>query len=270
MKGTTNGRAATYGPLQQKTFALALQTFFEREVPQVGGHLSREVIVREVVSLVEEYFPRHEHMRLGQVMWPAVVESEHGSYGKSMEHTKIKPVYLDLIHADDIQALLDGEKAKQIKQRAAIRLFDQSKQQGGVLTGTDVGAMLKLSPGTISRYVREYEKENERLVPRRGTVHDMGPSLTHKKVICRKVILEGKGIEDTARETRHSPEAVTRYVKDYKRVFVCLQAGLSPQETAYAVKVSQKLVYEYCALIEEHRRSDGAAILSEEQDDVPF
>ena len=38
-----------------------------------------------------------------------------------------------------------------------------------------------LTAGTISRYVREHEKETGDLVPRRGTVHDMGPSLTHKR-----------------------------------------------------------------------------------------
>jgi hypothetical protein len=36
-----------------------------------------------------------------------------------------------------------------------------------------------------------------------------------KKQICYRVIVQGKSIETAARETNHSPEAITRYVKDY-------------------------------------------------------
>jgi hypothetical protein len=32
-------------------------------------------------------------------------------------------------------------------------------------------------------------------VPRRGTLYDMGPTLTHKKPIIRKLFLEGKSVE---------------------------------------------------------------------------
>ena len=106
-----------------------------------------------------------------------------------------------------------------------------------------------LTAGTISRYVREHEKETGDLVPRRGTVHDMGPSLTHKREICRQVILQGHSIRDTARSTKHSPEAVTRYVFDYRRVFTCIKQGLSISQTAYATHLSKNLVIQDVDLI---------------------
>jgi DNA-binding CsgD family transcriptional regulator len=81
----------------------------------------------------------------------------------------------------------------------------------------------------------------------------MGPSITHKKQICYKVIVQGKSIETAARETGHSPEAVTRYVKDYKRILACLNRGLSPRDTAFIAKVSENLVYEYMNLIAENQ-----------------
>ena len=52
-----------------------------------------------------------------------------------------------------------------------------------------------LSAGTIYRYIREHEKGSSDLVPRRGTIHDMGPTLTHKREICYKVIVLGKSID---------------------------------------------------------------------------
>lgn len=271
MKGATSNLAAQFGPLQRKTFNAALAHFFATQCPQMGGDLTRKVLVTKVQELVEEFYPPHTHLRMGQVMWPAVDETENSSYGKSIERTRLKPVFLDLIHRDDIEALLNGEKAKSIRQRAVIRLFDQAKEQGGVLTNVDVGTMTRLSPHTISNYIKDFEMTHERLVPRRGTIHDMGPSLTHKRQICYKIIVEGKSVEQTARETRHSPEAITRYVKDYKRIHACLKAGLSPENTAFAVNVSQRLVYEYMALIEDNNLDLSLnSNIMEVDDDLPF
>ena len=67
-------------------------------------------------------------------------------------------------------------------------------------TLSDVAAILKLSEGTISKYVREYEKAQNEVIPRRGTIHDMGPTLTHKKIICYKCCKEGKTVEDVCRQ----------------------------------------------------------------------
>ncbi|TFG38121.1 MAG: DUF1670 domain-containing protein [Desulfobacterales bacterium] len=113
--------------------------------------------------------------------------------------------------------------------------------------------MMRLSPATISGYVREWEKRTNSIVPRRGTIHDMGRSVTHKRQICYKMIVEGNSVEETVRETNHSPEAITRYIKDYKRILACLHRGLTPKETAFVVKVSEKLVYEYLNLIQENQ-----------------
>jgi predicted transcriptional regulator len=242
-----------FGPLQRKTFGAALSHFFQEQCPQMGGHLTREVLVNNIQKLVEEFYPPNTHLRMGQIMWPAVDENAKAAYGKSIEKTKLKPVFIDMIAAEDIEAMLKGEKQKAIRQRASVRLFQQAKKQGGVLTGVDVATMMRLSPATISNYVRQWEKQNHTLVPRRGTIHDMGRSVTHKRQICYKMIVEGKSVEVTARETDHSPEAITRYVKDYKRILACLHRGLTPKETAFVVKVSEKLVYEYLNLIQENQ-----------------
>lgn len=273
MKGSQSPLEAQYRPLQKKTFAASLDQFFAEQCPQLGGDLTRQVIVGKVQELVEEFYPPHSHLRMGQVMWPAVDVKETASYGKGIEKTRLKPVFLDLISPDDIESLLQGEKKHIMRQRIAVRLFEQAHKQGAVLTGVDVGSMMCLSPVAVSGYIREWEKTHECIVPRRGTVHDMGPSITHKKVICRKVIVDGKSIEQTARETNHSPEAVTRYVKDYKRILACLHQGLTPKDTAFVAKISEKLVYEYMALVEENQddiKEQSSSNLNNLMDDCPL
>ncbi len=238
----------------------------------MGGELTRKLLVSKVEELIEQFYPPHSHLRMGQLMWPAVDENETASYGKTIEKTQLKPVFVELISREDIEAILKGESKKRIRQQASIRLFNQAKSQGAVLTHVDVATMMRLSPTTIHHYVKAWEKEYNQIVPRRGTVHDMGPSVSHKRKICYKVISEGKSIEQTARETRHSPEAITRYVKDYKRIYTCLRAGLSPKDTAFAVKVSEKLVYEYINMIHENQLDSNTqdSIMDWSDDDIPF
>ncbi len=67
---------------------------------------------------------------MGQIMWPAVDEHEKAAYGKTIEKTRLKPVFVDLISQGDIEAVLQGERAKVIRQRATMRLFKQAKAQG--------------------------------------------------------------------------------------------------------------------------------------------
>ena len=253
MKSSKSAVAAQFGPLQKKTFASALSQFFEQQCPELGGQLTREVLVKKIQELVEQFYPPNTHLCMGQVMWPVVDENETAAYGKTIEKTRLKPVFVDMIATEDIEAILKGEKRKTIRQRATVRLFNQAKEQSAVFTGTDVATMMRLSPATISGYVRHWEKENKIIVPRRGTIHDMGRSVTHKRQICRKVVLEGKSIETVAQETGHSPEAITRYVKDYKRILTCLHQGLTPKDTAFVAKISESLVYEYMNLIQENQ-----------------
>jgi len=272
MKSGKSSIEDMFGPLQKKTFTSALSLFFEDQCPQLGGHLTRQVLVEKIQQLVEEFYPPNTHLRMGQIMWPAVDENEKAAYGKSIEKTKLKPVFIDLIAPEDIEAVLAGEKAKKIRQKATVRLFKQTKKQGAVLTGVDAATMMRLSPATISNYIRQWEKEHQTSIPRRGTIHDMGRSITHKKQICYKVIVEGKSIEQTARETDHSPEAITRYIKDYKRILACLSKGLTPADTAFVAKVSKNLVYEYVNLIAENqldiKKKEGYAGI--DLDDLPF
>jgi predicted transcriptional regulator len=272
MKSSKSSLEAQFGPLQQKTFASSLALFFEQQCPQMGGHLTRQVLVNNIEKLVDEFYPPNTHLRMGQIMWPAVDENEQAGYGKTIRKTKIKPVFVDMIAPEDIEATLQGEKAMKVRQRAAVRIFNQAKQQGAVLTGVDVATMMRLSPATISRYVRLWEKEQGDIVPRRGTIHDMGRSVTHKRQICYKMIVEGKSVEQTAQETNHSPEAITRYVKDYKRILACLHKGLTPKETSFVAKVSESLVLEYENLIRENQidikeqmEKNGGSF-----DDLPF
>ena len=80
---------------------------------------------------------------------------------------------------------------------------------------------------------------------RRKAVHDVGTSLTHKRIICWKRYAEGKDVPQIARETYHSMEAVDRYLGQYDRVRHCRLEHMTPVDTAHALDCSVSLVNEY-------------------------
>ncbi len=106
----------------------------------------------------------------------------------------------------------NGKRTRQIRKEALSRLCKQAYEQGGCLTGAELCILLKSPRTEITNLIRDWEKENQEILPRRGTIHDIGPSVTHKKKIIEKLFLRGKSVEDVMRETNHSADAVHRYI----------------------------------------------------------
>jgi hypothetical protein len=250
--------AATYGPAQAKTFPAALATWVAQEFPHLGGPKVRELFVAEITRLIERYYPPRERLRPGQTLWWAVDKTDRPHDHHPLADTRLVPVVLTLVAPDDIRDLAQGAPRSQVSQQALVRLHREAEAQGGVLSEIDSALLLAYGSSQISQLICAYEKRTGEVVPRRGTLHDLGASLTHKAVIARKVLKERKTTAQTAQETNHTPESVDRYLLDLMRCYVCLKrAQQSAEQTAFATGLSLPLVKEYAALIDELGLSDA-------------
>ncbi len=175
-----------YGPLEQKTFKNALLQFFTREFPQVGGEMIIELVIDKIEKLIDLYYPKTERLSMGQILWFAIDENEKTSYRKPMKKIKIKPVILTLVTTSDIQALKEGISVTQIKNKLIARLYREAKEQGAILAESDLSVILHMGLATISKHTLNYEKQFHTVLPRRGTIHDLGRSASHKNMICKK------------------------------------------------------------------------------------
>lgn len=244
---------AMYTPLFYKTFTGALEAFFCEECPQLGGFKTREVLVKSINDIVAKFFPETTHLKQGQTPWTTVHKDEKMSYGKSIRKTRLTNVVLELVQEHDPLDRADGKKLRDIKKEAVARLHNQAYKQGGCLTNSETAILLKISPSTVGKYIKEWEEENNRVIPRRGTIHDLGPTLTHKKIIIEKLFIEKKTVQQTSRETYHSLQAIQRYISTFKQVLLCKKKNFSIEETAYAIGKSSRLTKEYFEIIEEYK-----------------
>ena len=241
-----------FGPQQYKSFEGALYAFFEKECPSLAGDRTRRVLVQSIAEMVRSFYPHTEQLRPGQTSWVAVHKDASPAYGRSIAETKLTPVVLDLVLSDEAQKRAQGEKLCDIKRAAAARLFQQAYKQDGVLTNVEVALLLKAAPGTVGKYVAQWELERNEVLPRRGTIHDMGPSLTHKRIIIHKLFIEQHTVEQVARETNHSFEAIQNYIGTFRQVMLSRKKAMTTEEIAFAIKRTKRLVKEYEAIIEHY------------------
>jgi len=247
----SKGEYNVYQSIEQKTFRSALFHFVKKEYGFIMGNLALERFCRDVEELVERYYPKKDHLKPGQMLWYAVAEDEEPSYAKRITETKMVPVVLSIVSGDDIEGMKKGTPLWEIKKRLAIRLHTEAKEQGGVLSELDTKVILKMSTSTISKNILSYEKETGEVVPRRGTVHDMGRSVTHKRIVCHKRFAKKYSSVRIARETSHSLEEVEKYLLDCRRVKYCLLKWLDEEQISFVLKMSRNLVREYIEIINE-------------------
>lgn len=240
---------ATFNPQAYKTFEGALDAFFEQECPQIGGVRTRQVLVGTVAGMVRDFFPETSHLRPGQTPWVTVHRDETPSCGKSMRKTRLTNVVLDLLLPDEAKQRADGCRLRDLKIDTVARLFNQSYEQEGCMTNAEVAVLTKMSPSTVSRYVGEWELKTSCVLPRRGTIHDMGPTLTHKRIIINKLFIEQKTVQEVSRETYHSIDSIQNYITTFRQVLLCRQKGFTTEETAYAIRRTPRLVEEYQQII---------------------
>jgi hypothetical protein len=250
-------RVLQYRPQAAKSLRSALHSFIRREFPRLGGSWVVWTLVDKLLEIVDSYRFFHGKLKPGQIVWPAVAIDERPVYRKPMWRTRQVPVIVTIVNQDDVDELRNNAERYQLLKQAIVRAasnrrFADAYSQGGVLTCTDLGLLFQRSPNRVAAIIREYEAETSDIVPRRGNVHDMGRTVTHKRIICHKAYLEGKLTPVIARETCHSPEAVDNYVLDFARVyFATVQRGMSVDETTFAIQRPRYLVEEYVQMIEE-------------------
>jgi hypothetical protein len=251
MTASASTPSATYLANKHKTFHSILCDFLQTEFPKTFGPAITRLFADRIQELYEHCHPPLQRVHVGQVLWLAVAADELPGRNKRMQNTRLLPILLDLVTAEDIHEAAATGQRLQTRRKKILRLFRQAFDQGAVLSQADVGLLLHLDASTISGTVLDHERSSGEVIPRRGTIHDLGRSISHKAVICYKRLVEKKATSQVAQETFHSPEEVEYYVQCFRRIQLCRDNGMSVEDIALATGHSQGLVQEYLDLLQE-------------------
>lgn len=218
------------------------------------GAITANAIIEDILQLVENYFlvssidDDLHHIHYGQLVWMAVPVDEFPQRGKTIAATRMKPVVLSFITDEDISHIGMGFDMVTLRKKRLQRWVDEAFDQGALLTQLDLAALLGVCDAVVTKYVNQIQKSGK-LLPTRGNIHDISGAITHKREIIT-LYLEGYLTPDIGRKTDHSNEAVDRYIRDYLRVQMLWEHGVTDMDQiSQLIRLSKRVVQQYIDLL---------------------
>jgi len=236
-----------YGPLQAKSIESVLLKKFMDEYGYSDKSMVAKLIIEDIVGVIDKFQPSKKRLEQGEFVCYAVSLEKGKVYRRRMEETELVPVVLKLFTKEELKLFTKPGNWKKVRIMRIVRMAKEAVKQGGILSTPDLSKILALPCSTICGRIRKYEKETNEIVPIRGTLHDIGRKVSHKRLAISKC-KSGKSIPEVAREINHSVPAVDRYNDDFGRVFE-LCSIFTAQEIARLTKISVSVVREHLELI---------------------
>jgi hypothetical protein len=235
---------------QKRFLQSSIERFLANEFPRTFGPIIRRKMAQSIVELVDKQLPQKDSLRPGQCIWNAV------SIATRPDHPNCQfvPVILTLIDSSDIEELSRGIAITRIAQKAIARLCQEAFDQGALLSMRDIGLLVWRHNSTISTIRKTWENDQKTTLPHVGTIQDFGTSISHKTVIVRKVVYEKKDPRRVADETKHTQQAVDRYLKDFHRVRTCYEKIPDIEFITRTTGMSKHLVNQYVQIILENKK----------------
>ena len=237
-----------YSSAHDRFLKPALVNFFAREFSGAFGPIVRENIADALIDLFNSLCPESSRLKPGQIVWNALDKRTRAD----SEKRRYKPVILSLVTDDEVSMFEKGTSVSTTRKNVLARMIREAYQQGAVLSTRDLSLLLIQSAPGLSHQRIEYEKENQTVLPHTGVIHDMGTTLTHKRIIIYKHVVEKKDPSIVARETNHSQPAVDKYLKDFNRVKTLVNDNKDLNFIHHTTNISRPVIKQYLQIINDY------------------
>jgi len=234
-----------YSSAHDRFLKPAIVNFFEREFCGMFGPVVRENIADALIDLFNSLCPESSLLKPGQIVWNALDKRTRADSYKR----RYKPVILSLVTNDDISMFEKDTSVTTIRKNVMARMIREAYQQGAVLSTRDLSLLLVSSGSALSHQRIQYEQEHETILPHTGVIHDMGTTLTHKRIIIYKHVVEKKDPSRVAKETNHSQLAVDKYIKDYNRVKTLVNDNKDINFIHHTTNIARPVIKQYLQII---------------------
>lgn len=234
-----------YNSAHDRFLKPAIVNFFKREFNGLFGPIVRENIADALIDLFNSLCPESSRLKPGQIIWNALDKHTRGD----SDNRRYQPVILTLVDDDDVTMFEKGSSIKTIRKNVMARMIREAYKQDAVLSTRDLSLLLVNDASYISNNRIEYEEEHQKVLPHAGVIHDMGSTLTHKRIIIYKYVVEKKDPSVIARETNHSQPAVDRYLKDFNRVKTLVNDKKDINFIHHTTNIAKPVVNQYLQII---------------------
>ncbi|MDI6805022.1 MAG: DUF1670 domain-containing protein, partial [Bacteroidota bacterium] len=186
-------------------------------------------------------------------------DGQRQSYGKKVEDYSSVTVMLPLITEEDVDRRIyfkKGDRNSNYRHCEArdietmVRLLKSAKSQCGLLSGAELSVLMNRSLSTIRKYLDAYREKTGEILPLKGYVLDQGSVPTHKGIVL-SLYEQGISPSDIVLKTRHSQDAVDRYIKQYEQIKKLIRKGMNDRAIKEITGRSLKVVKEYIKLYHE-------------------
>ena len=192
---------------------------------------------------------QNHHLERGKVAVVGVVMGQ--SAGKKISEAKKKEVVVTVDGGVEDLEYFSHHGRKELRRMILLRIIDEGLDQGVVFSEEDLGKLLATSSRTIKRDVHVLRAEGC-VVQTRGYYEGIGRAISHKRLIV-EYYLRGMTFAEIESRSRHTPQAIKRYIETFARVaFILARRQIRPSERSYLLGISPSLLAEYESL---HRQA---------------
>jgi hypothetical protein len=243
-----------YIPVEKLTYATRLKQMLREELGFQGKPKVLDLLVSEIEAITNECYVDECQVGLGQirVMVPSV--EDRPSWGQTIDETKLVTVTLTLFASEDTEGYKNNEKSAMILQRRLARIASEAVKQGGVLSHATAACILGVKQTTISKYAAAYYQRENKIIPLRGYVHDIGRTTTHKRWII-ELYLNGYTEKEIQQRTEHKIQSIERYLRCYKSVEQAIEelGTMDANKISRLLGISVNSAKEYAAIYAEYK-----------------
>ena len=241
-----------YSSASQRLLKSQIERFFAEQFPKLFGPVIREHLAESLLELFSRQVRKATTLEPGQILWNAVDIATRAD----SPNRRFVPVVLTMVDEQDVQNRVKGLSMMEIRAQSTARILHEAYQQGGLLSMRDLSLLCWHPKSIPSKWRVYYEQLNQCELPHPGNLQDMGSCITHKEQIVYKAIVEKKDPVQVANETKHTQQAVDRYLKDFHRVQTVYNHNSDPDYISLVTNISKSVVNQYINLIETYDISD--------------
>lgn len=202
-------------------------------------------VAQAVVQEVRDYLlAAHAEGQPGQIL--VNLACHNSAHGQSLQKVGTVSVRWTVDAGEPDKEIGRSQGQVALRRHRIVRLLDEALVQGGLATQEDLAETLGVAVRTIKRDFAHLHEQGHYL-PSRGYRQGIGRGQTHKVQIIEQWLSHAT-YDQIVERTRHSLDAIQRYIQAFVRIVELHQQQMSPEQIGFITETSMPLVERYLAI----------------------